>query len=75
MIGDGKGEIERSEETKVKDGDILKMKVWQEKGEIEWLINGEQEYSYSMPRIKDTTIQWVPFVRVFHTNTQFEWVE
>ena len=75
LWGDGKGKIRESWETKIKDGDILKMKVCQEKGEIEWQINGEQEESYSMPRLKDRSIEWVPFVWVRRTNTQFEWVE
>ena len=69
MAGNGKGEIKRDADTKIKDGDILRMKVCHEKGEIEWMINGSIEYRYSMPRLTDRNIEWVPFVLVYWTNT------
>ena len=76
LNGDGKGLIEVSYgEIKIKNGDILKVKVCQQKGDIEWFINGEPERSYSMLQLTDRSIEWVPFVVVGQTNTQLEWVE
>ena len=39
ILGDGKGLIKKNERTKIKEGDLVTVKVLREKAEILWYIN------------------------------------
>ena len=59
--GDGKGTIWESGK-KIKEGNTVTVSVDLERGKIEWAINGATQFSYSMQRLKDKNINWVPYL-------------
>ena len=44
------------------------------KGDIEWKINGERQFSYLMVRLKDKSINWVPLLLMERKGDCVEWL-
>ena len=59
--GDGKGKIWEGGK-KLQNGDTASVTVDLGKGEVEWVINGTRQFKYSMARLTDDKIKWVPYL-------------
>ena len=66
----GRPSLRSKKYTKVKNGDIVTVHLCQQKGEIRWEINGEQEENQLMEKLKDKDIEWVPYIRFHRTGDE-----
>ena len=46
-----------------------------ETGQIDWQINEQKVGSYSMKKLKDKTIKWVPFVVMYNKGDTIVWLK
>ena len=74
IYGDGKGWIKETK-IKPKEGSTVLMSVSILKGEIYWEIDGKKTESYFMDRLKDKSIKWVPFIKMYCTGDEVVWME
>ena len=58
-----------------KDGDKVTVHVNLETGEVAWLINGQEGASYKMERLKNKSINWVPYILMFRNGEKVEILE
>ena len=73
MEGDGKDTI-WSGGRKFSDGDTITMTVDLGEAEIEWAINEKSQYTYYMPKLRDDTVKWVPFLWMESPGDCLEWL-
>ena len=73
MYGDGGKEKEGGKE--YKNGDKVTVTVNLETGEVAWLINGQEGASYKMERLKNKSINWVPYILMRYNGDKVEILE
>ena len=67
------GEIHRKWK-KLQNGDQVTVTVDLEEGQVECVINGVPQFSYSKAQLKDNTRKWVPYFEMFDQGDCVEWL-
>ena len=57
------------------DGDKVTVTVNLETGEVAWLINGQEGQTYKMEKIKNKSINWVPYIQMYYNGHKVEILE
>ena len=67
--------MEKKGERGFEERDKVTVIVKIETGEVTWLINGQERQRYKMEKIKNKSIEWVPYIRMFVVGTKVEIME
>ena len=50
------------------------VKVNLQTGEVSWTVNGQRQATYTMAKIKDDKIRWVPYICMYDNGDAIEWM-
>ena len=74
VYGDGRfGQI-WGKGSKILAGDVITVTVDVESGTIQWAINGILQFKYVSSKLKDNSINWVPYIWMA-ANVRVQWIE
>ena len=71
--GDGKRELWKGGR-RLKTGNIVTINLDLNTGEVKWIIDEEPQFRYSMEKLKDNEIYWVPFLALHDQGDIVEWL-
>ena len=74
MWGDGQGMVKRGGR-RFGSGDKVTVTVNLETGEVAWLINGQEGQTYKMEKLKNKSINWVPYIEMLRNGDKVEILE
>ena len=54
---------------------MVRVRVNEEKGEIEWLVDENIRASHQTDKLKDREIKWAPMIKFFDQGDCIEWIK